>query len=348
VGLRRWTAACLVLGVGLLLGRLPARGAEPEPRRLGFVDLHADLPYQHIYKQRPFERGSGQYLASELARAGVVGVVLPLFVPHGVAPAGPTLDHLEDSYRRVFDALTRTPPFALPSCRAPDGAVRTWLAFEGAAPLADRPEDLVGWVARGLRSVGLVHTRHNALAGSSGEPGSRERGLSARGAALVREAHALGVAVDVSHASRRTVDDVIALARADGMPVIATHTNALALADHPRNLDDAALAAIASTGGVVGVNFHAPFLARNRDAALADVVRHVRHLVSVMGVEHVAFGSDFEGGISPPPELRDVRELPRLARALEASGMTRADVARVFGGNALRVLCRGEAPSVAK
>src|SRR5690606_20870976 len=102
--------------------------------------------------------------------------------------------------------------------------------------------------------------------------------------------------------SDRAVEDVIALSRASGVPTIATHSNARALADHPRNLTDEQLRAIASTGGIVGVNFHSRFLVSGRPATLADVVKHVMHLVRVAGVEHVAIGSDFEGDINPPPE----------------------------------------------
>jgi membrane dipeptidase len=89
---------------------------------------------------------------------------------------------------------------------------------------------------------------------------------------------------------------------------------------------------------VVGVNFHGGYLAVGRRATLADVVQHVRHLVNVGGLEHVAVGSDFEGGILAPVGLEDVRGFPRLAAALATAGFSRADVERVFAGNALRVL----------
>jgi len=332
----------LLLALAVLLLRFPARGAEPAPRVPGFVDLHADLSYRHVYDGKAFASGAGQYPATELLRAGVVGVVLPLFVPHRVSLEGPRSSDLEESYRKVFDSLIHTRPYALPGCRAPAGSVKTWLAFEGAAPLAARPDELTGWVARGVRSVGLVHTRSNALATSSAEASEPAAGLTAAGLELVKTAHALGVSVDVSHASRSTVRDVIRQARLDGAPVIATHSNARALAEHARNLDDDELRGIASTGGVVGVNFHSAFLARGRQARMSDVVRHVRHLVRIMGIEHVALGSDFEGGIRPPAELPDVRALPKLAAALQSAGLSRAEVELIFGKNALRLLCRHE------
>jgi len=327
----------------LLLG-LPIRGAEAVPRPPGLVDLHVDLPYQYGYKQASFEHGSGQFAARDLKRAGVIGVVLPLFIPARVSPEGPRLQDLQSSYQRVVSAIAVTPPFAPPGCEAPAGSVRTWLAFEGAGPLADRPGELASWVERGVRSVGLVHTRRNALASSSGDPGPVTEGLSDAGRELVRRAQALGVAVDVSHASDLALRDILELAKATRVPVIATHSDARALVNEARNLDDESLRAIASTGGVIGVNFHSKFLARGRRAKIADVVRHVQHLVRIAGVDHVAIGSDFEGDISPPEDLPNVRALPRLSRALSAAGLSDAAIERIFGLNALRVLCGAKSP----
>ena len=167
-----------------------------------------------------------------------------------------------------------------------DASPGAFLAFEGAAPLAERPEALNDWVARGLRSVGLVHTRNNALATSSGDSDGGV-GLTTAGADLVRRAGALGVPVDVSHASDRATRDVLSLARESGVPVIATHSNARAVTDARRNLADAEIRAIAESGGVVGVNFHSRFLVKGRRATIDDVVRQIQYLVRLVGVEHV-------------------------------------------------------------
>lgn len=320
-----------------LLVKLPALGAEVGARPFAVVDLHVDLPFQYGYRSRPFERGTGQFVAAELARAGVTGVVLPLYVPRKVSPTGPRLSDLEDSYARVFTALAGTSPYRLPGC-LPGGGVKSWLAFEGAGPLAHKPDALVSFAARGLRVLGLVHTFHNELASSSGE--SRASfGLTPAGEELVRRALALRVVPDVSHASERATREVAALAKLAGRPMMATHSNARALADHPRNLTDAELRAIAETGGVVGVNFHAPYLRREGRAGVADVVRHVRHLLRVMGPKHVALGSDFEGDITPAKGLETVAGYQTLARALLDDGVPDEVVEGVFSRNALRVLC---------
>jgi membrane dipeptidase len=223
--------------------------------------------------------------------------------------------------------------------------VRTWLAFEGAAPLAGDPDAVSRWSARGVRIFGLVHTSDNALATSSAGSRVPAHGLTDAGRELVRRVHASGGVVDVSHASDPATDEVIRMALADGVPAVATHSNARALAPHPRNLTDDQIRGIARTGGVVGINFHSRFLVAEGRAEIADVVRHVRHVARVAGTDHVALGSDFEGDIHPPRGLQDVAALPRLARALEADGLPRADVEKIFSRNALRVLCpRAPAP----
>jgi membrane dipeptidase len=333
--------------LGAVLAPLPVTGAQPADRPPAVVDLHVDLPYQANYRGQRFAVGSGQYVASRLVRAGVVGVVLPLYVPHDVSPVGPRLSDLEWSYARLFAHLCQTRPLGLPGCRAAAGRVQTWLAFEGAGPLAAQPDLLTWWVARGIRLVGLVHSRDNELATSAGmQPTARRvtHGLSPEGREVVRRAHALGVLVDVSHASDLAADEVLRMAAAQGAPAVASHSNARAVYSHSRNLTDAQIRAVAATGGVVGVNFHSAYLGPGPRARLRDVVRHVLHIHRLVGIDHVAIGSDFEGGIRPPPELQDVTGYARLAAALRKAGLSRAQVQRVFSGNALRLLCGRQLP----
>ncbi len=325
-------------GFVLLLGAALSGPAVAE-RRFAAVDLHVDLPYQLGFHGKPLRQGTGQAALPALRSGNVAGVVLPLFVPRDVSATGPRAEDLESSYLRVLRELFAGDGLELPGC-GPDRGVRTWLSFEGAGPLAEHPEFLDAWVARGVRIVGLVHTEHNALASSSGDTRPVTYGLSEAGQRLVRRAHSLGVAVDVSHASDRAVSDVLALAAETSGVVVATHSNARALCNHPRNLSDEQLRGIARTGGVVGLNFHSPFVTRSRAAMLDDVVRQAAYLVKVAGIEHVALGADFEGGIRPAKGLEDASHFPDLAKALLKAGMSEAAVQKLFSENALRVLCR--------
>ncbi len=338
--MRRFGAFLVIAALGL---RASTTLAGDVSTPIAVVDLHVDLPYEHNYENKAFAEGTGQYVAKDLLAAGVSGVVLPLFVPHRVSPQGPRAEDLEQSYQRVFDQLTRTPPYSLPGCNSDGRPVRTWLSFEGAAPLANDPEAVLRWIVRGVRLVGLVHTHSNALASSSNDS-SPSYGLTEAGRRLVQQVNAAGAVVDISHASDRAAREVLALAKQDGAPVVASHSNARKLCDSPRNLSDELLKGVAESGGVVGVNFHSPFVVRGRPAKLDDVVAQVKYLARVMGVEHVALGSDFEGDIKPPAELPNVSGFSRLADALERAGFERSDIEKMFSKNALRVLCRAPKP----
>jgi membrane dipeptidase len=326
----------LPLALLLFSGRMSSAAADPP---IPVVDLHVDLSYQFNFKAQDFASSSGQFSVGAMRRGGVSGVVLPLYVPRDASPTGPRVADLERSYLRLSQALLHTPPFTAPGCATATDRVRTFYAFEGAGPLADDPDSLQLWQKRGLRIVGLVHTYDNGLASSSGDSQPRPYGLTEKGRAFVRKAFALNLLVDVSHASDRAVDDIISAANEAHGIVVATHSNARALADHPRNLSDIQLRAIAATGGVIGVNFHGPFLVRGRRARLRDVVLQLQYLRGVVGIDHVAIGSDFEGDIRPPEELRDASRFPALAAALARAGFAVDEVRKIFAENALRVLC---------
>ncbi len=337
----------LGLGVGTLLLTLTwpeARGQTSSP---AVVDLHVDLPYQITAKGRDPGQGDGNYVAEWLQASGVAGAVLPLYVPREVHPDGPQMADLERVFREASAGLATLKPWRVTTdgsaCRGlqrRDG-VAAFFSFEGATPLGFEPAAVEKWVARGVRLFGLVHAYDTPVASSSGYKFRKPAyGLTRRGKELVRRIAAHGGVVDVSHASDDATADVLTLARARGSVVVATHSNARAIAHHPRNLTDAQIRAIGETGGVVGIAFHAPFLSNRPAVQLQDVVRHILHVRKIAGISAVALGSDFEGGIRPPAELKDVRGFPRLAEALRKAGLSEAEIGRVFGRNAERVLCQ--------
>lgn len=341
-----WLSGLALLGACFSLSPPRLQAAEPP---VEVVDLHVDLPYQQGYKNQPFATGKGEFRARELLQAGVVGVVLPLFVPRQALPAGRTREQLESSYARVFRSILETPPYALPGCgtgRAggQERSVSTWLAFEGADPLHASEQEVERWLLRGVRLFGLVHSEHNVWATSSGQPSTGE-GLSPTGHKLAQLIAERGGILDVSHASDEATAELIAWGKRAGRPVVASHSNARALSAHPRNLTDEHIRGIASTGGVIGVNFHQAFLApRGNQARLQQVVEQILHLKRVAGIEAIALGSDYEGGIRPVPELPDITKIQRLARALREAQLSPTEIEAIFSKNALRVLCGPSGP----
>jgi membrane dipeptidase len=219
------------------------------------------------------------------------------------------------------------------------GEVTAILHLEGAEPLAPDLSDLDEWVDRGVRSIGLVWSRPNAF--GEGVPfrfpatPDTGPGLTDAGRALVRACNERGVLVDVSHLNAAGFWEV---AEVSDAPLVATHSNAWTLCNSTRNLQDDQLDAIASSGGVVGVNFATGFLradGRNDpETPLDEIVRHVDYLVERLGPDHVAFGSDFEGAVMPDA-LGGAAGLPRLVELVAERGH---DAAKIASGNWLRVL----------
>ena len=194
-----------------------------------------------------------------------------------------------------------------------------------------------------MRTLSLTHLRNNALGGSGSPtiPGTNlylhdDIGLAEKGRAVLREMAAVGMILDLAHASPRLSEQ--ALAAWDG-PVFVSHTAMADIYASRRNLTDDQLRAIAERGGIVGVNAQRQFLGGTHLDSLAD---HIVHAVRVVGADHVALGLDMEEIVERvlPPELRDVRDLPKLTELLLERGLSEETVRLVYGGTAFRFFAR--------
>jgi len=159
-------------------------------------------------------------------------------------------------------------------------------------------------------------------------------GLSRFGLEVVEEMNRLGMLIDVSHLNEPGFWDVI---EASSSPVIASHSNAKALCDHPRNLTDEQIRAIADGGGVIGVNFCTAFLTSSGAATLDDVLNHIDYLVKVGGIETVGLGSDFDGITETPIGLENCSRTLILADGLNGRGYSVDAIEKIMGGNLLRL-----------
>jgi membrane dipeptidase len=224
------------------------------------------------------------------------------------------------------------------------GTLAAILHFEGAEAIDPQLNTLDVLYRAGLRSLGLVWSRPNAFA--EGVPFRFQTtpdtgpGLTAAGRDLVQACNRLGILIDLSHLNERGFWDVAGLSTA---PLVATHSNAHAIAPTTRNLLDAQLDAIKASGGIVGVNFAVAFTREDgeneADTPLEALARHFSYLAERMGVEHVAFGSDFDGA-TVPADLGDAAGLPKLVDVLRRAGFSEADLRKIGTENWLRVLER--------
>lgn len=242
---------------------------------------------------------------------------------------------------------------AIDAVRA-EGRLGIVIGVEGAEALGTHMGYFRMFHALGLRVLTLTWHQRNLVADGVSEPSGS--GLSNLGREVVQEADRLGVLLHVSHASPRTVLDVL---EHSSRPIVASHSNARALHDHERNLPDELVRAIAERGGVIGVVFIARFVAEGR-ATIDDVVRHVLHLCEVGGPQSVALGPDYVDGchdliidsrrVAGPHQpideasipfvegLEGVEGIPDLTAALLRAGLDEVTVTGILGRNAARVL----------
>lgn len=163
------------------------------------------------------------------------------------------------------------------------------------------------------------------------------KGLTSLGKKMVEEMNKLGMVVDVSHMSKESFWDTIEISK---YPIIASHSGVDAIRDHPRNLDDQQLKALAKNGGVVGIVLSKNFLSDKKTANVEDFVDHIDYVVDLIGEDHVGIGSDFDG-TTIPEDIKDSSEMYKIVDEMFSRGYEDKSIEKILGGNMLRVLREG-------
>jgi membrane dipeptidase len=383
----------------LLAASTPALAQTAPPDPPITIDTHVDIPFTYMREPR-FDVGKDTPLLVDLGkmeRGGLNAAFFVIWVPqHKLDAAGyaKAIEQAEGKYEAIGRMLmmypdrirlATSPEQAMANRKA--GLLSAMIGIENAYSLGHDLHRLDAAYDRGARYVGLVHVGNNDLCTSSlpdkdnGEPAMNSKGdhgMTDFGRQVVARANALGMMVDISHASDACVRDALAVSKA---PIIASHSGARAVLDHPRNLPDDLLRAIGARGGVVQAVAYKEFLKKDpgREAAekklqeevaraagdkeydsdkhdylpamaagmakiqqqypLATVdeyVRQIRHIADVAGIDHVGIASDFDGG-GGITGWKDASETRNVTAALRRAGFSDADIAKIWGGNLLRV-----------
>jgi membrane dipeptidase len=354
------------------------------------VDGHNDLPWRLRSEfDSDFDRfdlaarhDDGHTDIPRLSEGGVDAQFFAAYVPSeytGRSPARVALEQI-DLIRRMAD---RYPDLEMAYTAddvrriADSGKIAVLVGIEGGHTIEGSLAVLRMFYALGARYMTLTHASTSDWADAATDE-ARHGGLSEFGEQVVREMNRLGMLVDISHVSAETMDDVLRVSRA---PVVASHSGARAINDHPRNVPDSVLRRIAENGGVVMVNFYSGFVVpeaadivremfdvvrelRARygddDAAVdsawrawsaehpiprgtvGDLVDHIDHIVRLAGIDNVGLGSDFDGISVSPEGLEDVSRFPAITEELLRRGYGEEEVAKVLGGNVLRAMAEAE------
>jgi microsomal dipeptidase-like Zn-dependent dipeptidase len=212
-------------------------------------------------------------------------------------------------------------------------AMGALLSIEGLQNLEGKASNLDRLYAAGFRMAGLTHFFDNELAGSM--HGLKKGGLTPMGREVVQRMEDIGMIVDIAHCSQQCVTEILAMAR---RPVVSSHGGVQATCKVNRNLSDEHIRGVAKTGGIIGIGYWDAAICDTSPASIAKAMKHVRDLV---GIDHVALGSDYDGATT----VRfDTSKLVQVTQALIDTGFTDDEIRAVMGSNALRVIREGLKP----
>lgn len=306
---------------------------------MNMIDLHCDtiLKLWEENGSASLRRNSFGVDVQKLMSAGALAQFFAIFInlqrhADPYAAFQTLADIFFDELAANADCLALARSAAEMEANRSQGKISCFLTLEEGGALAGSMENLYAAHELGVRLITLTWNYPNEIGYPNHEWQYQHMGLTPFGHDIVGEMNRLGMVVDVSHLSDQGFWDV---ARISGQPFVASHSNARAIAGHSRNLTDAMIKTIADRGGVIGLNFCPDFLGGT--GGLAEMVRHVRHIMNVGGRDSVALGTDFDG-IDPPPELAHIGLVGRLTRELAQAGLTENELEKFFWKNAARLI----------
>ena len=350
------------------------------------LDSHCDTPSQILrLRDLSVDNEYSHVDFPKLKRGGVDGAFFALYVPASLdteeayAYSQRLLDAVHSTINQNPAAVRLTVSEQEAKKNQAEGVFSMFLGLENGSPVGGSMDRLHAFYDAGVRYMTLCHSIDNQICDSCASASGRWGGLSPFGKEVIAEMNRIGMLVDVSHISDAAFYDVIRCSR---KPVVATHSCCRALSDHPRNMTDDMIRALASEGGVIQINFYPLFLDvdfRNilsasgimdygeaveeefikdpsdpdKRAAWNEVQKalnelqrpsfkliadHIDHVVSLVGIEHVGIGSDYDGIEVTPDGMEDISMMPRIFDELRSRGYSEADLAKIASENFFRIL----------
>ena len=244
-------------------------------------------------------------------------------------------DKIEDIVSQHKDHLSiaRTPSDLYEDKRK--GRKSVMLAIENGLALNGSLQNLRHFAQRGIVYMTLCHNGDNDICDSA-KGCNTHGGVSLFGEQVIREMNRLGIMVDLSHANEKSFYDALEISQ---LPIVCSHSSCRALCDHPRNLTDEQLRALAATGGVAQITLYHGFLRKDGEATVYDALQHLEHAIQVADIDHVGLGTDFDGdgGVRG---LANAAELLNFTRQLMLRRYSERDIQKIWGGNFLRVMAQ--------
>lgn len=314
-------------------------------KRILSIDTHTDTPLDFDANYNIGTRAKSQVCLPKMEEGKLDGQYLACWVRQGLcdeANSQKAVDRVDELLRGIYHqvemnnekcAIARTPD-DLSKLKA-EGKKAFYIGIENGYGIGKDIKNIERFHHLGVTYITLCHTRNNDICDSSSDSTILWKGISPFGKKVIKEMNRLGIMIDLSHAAESTFWDALKYSQ---KPIIASHSSASAIYKHDRNLTDEQLRALAAHGGVAQACLVDEFLnpvAKN--ASLSDFMNHLLHMIEVAGIDHVGIGSDFDGGGGVKGCNGDNDFINITVRLLE-HGFTETDIAKIWGGNFLRVM----------
>ena len=338
----QWHPECLENGNPLFQWLVEEAQAYREAHQLHdrilTLDTHCDTPMLfpqgiHFDQRDPRILVDLHKMTEGRLDATIMVAYLPQPTEQPKAYADAIFDQIEAITKQNSDyvRIARTPEELWANKRA--GIKSIMLGIENGIALDGQLENLQHFAERGIVYMTLCHNGDNDICDSASRSQNTWGGVSPFGEQVIREMNRLGILVDMSHAGEKSFYDALDIS---SKPIVCSHSSARALCDHPRNLTDDQMRALAAKDGVAQTTIYHGFLRQDSEACILDVMDHLEHAIQVMGIDHVGLGTDFDGdgGVRG---LADASELMLFTKQLLRRRYSEEDIQKIWGGNFLRV-----------
>lgn len=304
-----------------------------------YIDLHCDTAYRMIKENLSINDDACKVNIEKLKKGGALAQTFAFFVD--LEEEKDPYDAFTSMYNNFIKEVDKNKDKIeivrnrdeLKQCNN-NGKIGAFLSIEEGEVLKGDVSKVLDVYEKGIRMLTLTWNYENSIGYPNVNFKYKDKGLKEKGIEIVNEMERVGIIPDCSHLSDGGFYDLSKICK---KPFIATHSNARAIKNHPRNLTDDMIKILSNKGGVMGLNFCSDFVAEDEVTKVLNIAKHAKHIKNVGGIDVLSIGSDFDG-IENEVEIKDTSEMDKLYYGLKKEGFTDDDIEKVFYKNIIRVL----------
>lgn len=304
-----------------------------------YIDLHCDTAWKMFYQGEKLKSNNYDIDIEKLRKGDALAQTFAFFIDLKEIKSNPMIEfelmynnfikEIQNNSKEI-EIVTNIEELKVAATNKKLGA---FLSIEEGEVLEGDINNIKKVYDKGIRLITLTWNYNNSIGYSHLESMNQKKGLTFLGIEMIREMENVGIMPDASHLSDEGFYDLVRECR---KPFIVTHSNSRFITNHSRNLTDDMIKLLSNKGGVMGLNFCSYFLGENEVSSIEDMIKHIKHIKNVGGIDVLALGSDFDG-IENKVEIDNASEMGKLAFWLEKEGFTYDEIEKIYSKNVIRL-----------